>query len=197
MSDNNHIHKLLKNLSRNIPKELQDKSVEQLMKINDSQVQLLVLYIEEQEYWQNLSKVLNGLGFTKIKSIIPNLLELLQDINYSGSREAAEFLRKLGEPIMPYIKEILLGEDVYWKYNVLIHIVEYWPVDLVKKLENEITSLSRIIDYENGMHISALRIMAKNGIGNRDGLIRRYNYMIDRYEYFLIKLRNDEEYFKY
>lgn len=50
-------------------------------------------------------------------------------------------------------------------------------------------------DYENAMHIDALKILAKNNLGDIEGNRHAYNCYKQSYEYFLYKLKKYDKFF--
>ncbi|QOG02050.1 DUF5071 domain-containing protein [Flavobacterium sp. MDT1-60] len=63
---------------------------------------------------------LKNCSFEEIESIIPDLLEWLQDMNWPISRPIAELLIPFSEKISSEILKILQSEDQVWKYWILI-----------------------------------------------------------------------------
>jgi hypothetical protein len=63
---------------------------------------------------------LKNYSFEEIESIIPDLLEWLQDMNWPISRPIADLLIPFSEKISSEILKILQSEDQVWKYWILI-----------------------------------------------------------------------------
>lgn len=63
---------------------------------------------------------LKNYSFSEIQSIIPDLLEWLQDMNWPISKPIADFLFPYIDHISPEILNILKGNDEMWKYWILI-----------------------------------------------------------------------------
>jgi hypothetical protein len=55
-------------------------------------------------------------SYEEIKSIIPDLLEWIQDMNWPVARTVAEYLTSISENLTTEILEILDGKDEMWKY---------------------------------------------------------------------------------
>ncbi len=66
-------------------------------------------------------------GYPKVAPILPELLEWLQDINWTVARPLAPFLASIGEPLIPHIRHILQTDDDIWKYWVLSYVVAESP----------------------------------------------------------------------
>lgn len=129
--------------------------IEKLTSVQDNQISTLIKYYDE-----NAAEVLKRIGWPRVRNIIPQLLEWLQDINRPGSSVIADLLVSIGEPAIPHIKEILRGNDYTWQYWILEYIVEKWTEDLVAKLKPDLMRLSHIWDiHENGVDIAAMRIL--------------------------------------
>ncbi len=63
---------------------------------------------------------LSNYSLKEIKSIIPDLLEWLQDGNWPVSKTVADFLISFTDDISQEILYILKGTDEVWKYWILI-----------------------------------------------------------------------------
>jgi hypothetical protein len=62
-------------------------------------------------------------GYPKVAPILPDLLEWLQDMNWTVAKPLAPFLASIGEPLIPHIRDILKTDDNIWKYWVLSYVV--------------------------------------------------------------------------
>lgn len=63
---------------------------------------------------------LKNFTFEEIQSIVPDLLEWLQDMNWPVSKPVAAILIPFTEQISPEIVKILKGNDEMWKYWILL-----------------------------------------------------------------------------
>ncbi|MEC3908455.1 DUF5071 domain-containing protein [Tamlana sp. 2201CG12-4] len=59
---------------------------------------------------------LKEFSFEKIKPIVPDLLEWIQDMNWPVAKVVADYLISISDKIEPEIMDILNGEDDIWKY---------------------------------------------------------------------------------
>ena len=63
-------------------------------------------------------------GYPRVESILPELLEWLQDYNWPVAHVLAPFLASIGDPLVPHVRRILESEDETWKY---------WMMDCIMK----------------------------------------------------------------
>jgi hypothetical protein len=63
------------------------------------------------------------LGFPAVEPVMPQILEWLQDLNWPVGHIFQPFLASIGEPLAPYVRTILAGDDDGWKYSLLRVIV--------------------------------------------------------------------------
>ena len=63
------------------------------------------------------------LGFPEVEPVLPQILEWLQDLNWPVAAIFRPFLVRVGQPIAPFIRDILSGSDDGWKYCVLNGLV--------------------------------------------------------------------------
>jgi hypothetical protein len=82
------------------------------------------------------------LDSSKVIDLIPNLLEWLQDINWPISREIAKLLLQYPEETIPYVKEVLKGNDDIWKEWCLRYFIKELPLQLIFKFKNELTRIA-------------------------------------------------------
>ncbi|WP_405157573.1 DUF5071 domain-containing protein [Paenibacillus sp. FSL H8-0283] len=80
----------------------------------------------------------------ELKVIIPELMEWLQDGNWPISKPVEDILLRLGEDLVPHIKDVLQTQDSTWEYFILVGLIDRLPVphlsilrsDLVRILES-------------------------------------------------------------
>lgn len=81
-------------------------------------------------------------GYPGVESVVPSLLEWLQDMNWPVAQTLAPFLASIGEPLIPHLKKIFETDDKIWKAWVISQIVEESPPlaahfrDYLEKLAN-------------------------------------------------------------
>lgn len=71
------------------------------------------------------AEALVALGLPAIESVLPNLLEWVQDGNWPVACVFLPFLKTVGTPLAPHIRNVFLGSDNTWKYFLLNDIVGY------------------------------------------------------------------------
>ncbi|MFP4978658.1 DUF5071 domain-containing protein [Paenibacillus sp. CN-4] len=85
---------------------------------------------------------LNVLSTDELRPLLPTLLEWIQDMNWPIALGCLEILLKCKSELVPYIKEILAGEDSEWKYNVVHSLLIKMPTKVLIQLESELTRLA-------------------------------------------------------
>ena len=88
------------------------------------------------------------LGYPKIRPILPQLLEWIQDMNWPVAQKIAPFLASIGNDIIPEIKKILQTDDYIWQYNCLLEIVSKLDKDGILLLEEELKHLRDFLSVE-------------------------------------------------
>ena len=81
-------------------------------------------------------------GWPAVEPVTPELLEWLQDYNWPVSRILAPFLARIGPPLVPYLRPILVGEDAIWKYWIIAAVLADAPLEVIESLGPE---LARIV----------------------------------------------------
>ncbi len=82
------------------------------------------------------------LGFPAVEPVMPQILEWLQDLNWPVGHVFQPFLVGIGEPLAPYVRTVLAGEDDGWKYSLLRVIVDQSP-ELARKLRSELERVAK------------------------------------------------------
>ncbi len=112
-------------------------------------------------------------GYPNNSDELEYLVLYLSNINGRGYDEVIEYLRSIGEPVIPYIKKYLQtsSEDELHS-SLLFTIVRYWPKEWIEKIVNELNDLAWLGNW--GVDIDAIEILIKNGfakMGNPKFLI--------------------------
>jgi hypothetical protein len=159
-----------------------DKLLKNLDDINDEQIKELTKYVKS----SLAGKILKSLGYPRVKNVIPELLEMLQDCNWSAANHVDELLVSIGKPVIPFIKEIFnkVKNDDVWHYWILRRVVSNWPVELVIELKPELINLAKKGGLENE-NLEALWILSRNKILSKKNLINlikgnREKYLSDK-----------------
>ncbi len=117
-----NIEKLIDDLDWNKPIETQENAIKNLKNISEKDLCKLI-QPKSKNCWENAAKVINIIGYPKIKTIIPDLLEWLKDLNWPGAVIIVDTLRniEMGE-INEFIKEALIKaeseNDELWKSGI-------------------------------------------------------------------------------
>jgi hypothetical protein len=80
-------------------------------------------------------------GWPAVEPVVSELLEWVQDYNWPVASVLAPFLARIGTPLVPYLRPILTGDDVMWKYWVVLTIVTDSTVEVVERLRPELEQL--------------------------------------------------------
>ena len=112
------IKDLVSKLSWEYPKEEQQKAINQLSVVDERYFGLL-FNKNLKETWENVVVVIEKIGCPKNEFFIPELLWLLQDVNWPGSMHAIDVLLKQNKDIVipkleQTIKEAYQQEDYMW-----------------------------------------------------------------------------------
>jgi hypothetical protein len=121
----------------------------------------------EKATWnRQAEKICNG-ECPEIMNEIPELLCWLEDYNWPGAHQIGNYLKKLGEVVVPHVKSILKGsEDSSWKYWLIVVLGLHWPPPLVKYLQDELREIA-LSDDPDEAHIVALEALVKNNLIDR------------------------------
>ncbi|OME98302.1 hypothetical protein BK124_13840 [Paenibacillus amylolyticus] len=79
----------------------------------------------------------------ELKVIIPELMEWLQDGNWPISKPVEDILLRLGEDLIPHIKDVLQTQDPQWEYFILVGLIDRLPISHLSMLQ---TDLVRILE---------------------------------------------------
>ncbi|MFK8021266.1 MAG: DUF5071 domain-containing protein [Pseudomonadales bacterium] len=95
---------------------------------------------------------------------ISELLEWIQDMNWPVASPICDRLSKIGSPVVPHIKKILLGTDETWKYFVISGLVHRSSEETILSLR---PILNSIVEQPTGreeaeeVNIVAMEVLAK------------------------------------
>lgn len=103
--------KLVTMLSSEYPESVREQAAEALSYTDESNYDLLINKSMKRT-WRYAVKVIKNIGYPKNKSLIPDLIWLLLDINWPGSVEAVELLSKVDkETHIPHLEKVLHEAD--------------------------------------------------------------------------------------
>lgn len=146
----------------------------------------------DKSLWENKANMIVALGYPAVADNLPELLHWLQDMNWPGSRTISEFLVSIGTPLVPYILEILNGNDEDWIYWILIELVSKWDSGTVAPLEPALMRFAQFPYHADDLDLIALRLLAKNKLGNLDTLKQQVESKKQSMEYRIRELAEVE-----
>jgi hypothetical protein len=80
-------------------------------------------------------------GWPAVQPVVTDLLEWLQDYNWPVARVLAPFLASIGDPLVPFLRPILAGDDALWKYWIIQTVIFEAPATVAKALRPELQRL--------------------------------------------------------
>jgi hypothetical protein len=102
----------------------------------------LVALIPATKFETDKASALVQLGFPAVEPVMPQILEWLQDLNWPVGHVFQPFLASIGQPLAPYIRVVLAGEDDGWKYSLLRVVVDQSP-ELARALRPELEHVAK------------------------------------------------------
>ena len=149
--NNNEIEQFILDLDWNKSLEIQENAIKNLENV-DSKSLYKLIQPKSKSCWENAAKVLKKIGYPKIKEVIPELLEWLQDLNWPGVNIIFEILQEIEVTVLlPYIEEAIIrahdDDDELWIMGIK---------ELILKIKIDIRSFKKyeivkeIILLENG-----------------------------------------------
>lgn len=136
----NNIKELIRDLDWRKPEEVQITAMKKLECLDDLNLALLAHQSNDlcHKYcWENAAKVLKNIGYPRIKSVLPYLMEWFQDINWPGVMTIVEILRNI-EPLelLPFIEDAahkaILDKDETWDFGIVYLINAIGLMRLIK-----------------------------------------------------------------
>lgn len=155
--DNIEIEEYIQNLNSGAPQYLQDYAISQLIHLEGSKLHLLLQPISK-SYWRNAAIVLKRIGYPRVKSILPELLQWIQDMNWPGAQEIVDLLITVDEEIVPHAKKVLKSGDGIWIIWLLSEVVSKWNKDLKKQIKDDLYELS--VTFDNNIVIEGVDIQS-------------------------------------
>jgi hypothetical protein len=97
--------------------------------------------------------------YPKYKSILPDLFEWIQDMNWPVAQKIVPLLINAGKDVIPIVKNILVSSDDIWKYWTLSFVIDKMNNDIIGLLTDD---LIRIIkNPTDGEKLEEVNIIAK------------------------------------
>lgn len=84
---------------------------------------------------------LNQFSDVELKVIIPELMEWLQDGNWPISKPVEDLLLRLGEDLVPHIKDVLQTQDSTWEYFIMVGLIDRLPVSHLSMLRSDLVRI--------------------------------------------------------
>lgn len=88
-------------------------------------------------------EALKKLESEKIKPIIPDLLEWLQDMNWPIANEIEDLLIGFQEELIPHLKNIFQTNDGCWKFFLLHGLIRRLPNHLLSSIKTELERIKK------------------------------------------------------
>ncbi|WP_127539535.1 DUF5071 domain-containing protein [Paenibacillus illinoisensis] len=99
---------------------------------------------------------------------LPELLEEIQDINWPNAHRIVEFLNKHDGEVAPYVKTVLLTDDMVWRYWMLTELVSKWSKDTIETVKSELLVMAKLLDLYEETDLESLDILLTKGIVDWD-----------------------------
>lgn len=167
------VSSLIEKLSWDTPVEEKEDAIQKLYYIKEEDLHLLLQPISK-SYWDEAAELVISLGYPRVNSILPGLLEWIQDINWPGASRIADFLREIGDPLIPYIKNVINHhrQDTEWIEWIFEKIIDHWNTEQVLQIRDELILMSQEKDND----FRALKTLLIHGLYQKyeaDELIQR------------------------
>lgn len=79
----------------------------------------------------------------QVLPLLPGLLEWIQDMNWPVARGVLELLLTFPKEIVPHVQDVLTSsDDDSWKYFILIHLVNYLPLESRMQFKEYLTRVA-------------------------------------------------------
>lgn len=182
--DDIELNEYIKNLNWEVPQYLQDYAISRLINIEDSKLYLLLQPISK-GHWKNAAIVLNKIGYPRVKSIIPGLLQWIQDMNWPGAQEIADLLVTIDDKIVPYVTQALKSGDGIWIMWILSEVVSKWNRDLSNQIKDNLLELTNTLDTNliiEGVDIQSMKLLHASNFIDKNKLLSIIKRKSDLYQ---------------
>lgn len=117
-----YVKQLMLNLNFHLPEEIHSQAIEELVSIEEEYLPMLLQPIDK-DYWDYAAITLKKIGYPRYKTILPGLLEWLQDINWPATSIIIESLLEIDhKTLVPYIEDAisraLIENDEGWLFGI-------------------------------------------------------------------------------
>ena len=83
----------------------------------------LVQFVPKDKHDTATAEVAIQAGYPAVASVLPELVEWLQDYNWPVAQVLAPFLATIGITLLPHVQTVLVSDDLVWKRWVLSCVV--------------------------------------------------------------------------
>lgn len=150
----------------------------------------LEAYFPEDKHAVEKVKAFFKLPFETIEPCLPIALTWLQDVNWPIAHAALGPLRELKGKLVPALKEALLKarqtSDYIWAYNLAQQLIEEFPAEDIRPLEDELCYLVNVEDDELG--VTAIILLAKHKLWNKEMIQKWAKIKRDAYAEWVVEL---------
>lgn len=126
------------------PNEEKESAIRKLQLIDDTELHLLLQPFSK-AHWDGAAEVIINLGYPRVKSILPGLLIWIQDLNWPGASQISDFLKEVGDPIIPHIKDVFKNnsDDEGWIELIFELIIDHWNTKQISHIQEELIQMSK------------------------------------------------------
>ncbi|WP_156826128.1 DUF5071 domain-containing protein [Paenibacillus terrigena] len=161
---------LIEKLSWDAPDEEKSNAKIQLKEINDKDLHFLVQPLTK-GHWDGAAEVIVSLGYPRVQRILPGLLEWIQDLNWPGAMVIADFLKTIGSPLIPFIRDVLQqhSDDDVWIGWIFSQIINEWSTEHITQLKEELILISQRRDND----IEASRLLLNHKLLSKQEILSK------------------------
>jgi len=116
-------------------------------------------------------------GWPAVRDRMEEIVGWLADPNCTGCWVALEFCRNLGAGFIPHARDILKGDDHDVRHVALTNILNGWSREQLAQVEPELAEVA-MGSGPDGAWLEALRLLVRNGLGDRPRLAQRITGML-------------------
>ncbi|ULO09067.1 DUF5071 domain-containing protein [Paenibacillus sp. 19GGS1-52] len=148
--------------------EEKTNAIHQLQLIGEKELSCLIQPLTK-GHWDGAAEVIVAIGYPRVKSILSELLVWIQDLNWPGYQVIADFLRDIGQPLIPEIKRVIIEHtsDQDWLYYIIECILSKWPTELVAQLNKEL----RHLVHHSANDLDVILLLHRHGLESAENLL--------------------------
>ena len=103
----------------------------------------LAQYVPKNKFDTSAVAAAERVGLPALDSVLPQLLEWLQDYNWPVAQPVANLLSGAGLEIVPHIQNVLNSNDTMWKYWLLSALIPRLGLEVREALRPQIRRLAQ------------------------------------------------------